>query len=108
MKPGEVYYKFTVENEKPILKTFSVKGFHETKPNTYIYEEDYPVTGDLFFLRKRDKNHVYFETEIGAASSIYEQYKLRNQQGVSSPLITKIVQWDYFKKLLEEYPGIMV
>ena len=50
-----------------------------------------------------DVNHVFFENEIGAATSIYEQYKLRTQQNVKSSMITRIIEWDYFQQLLEDY-----
>lgn len=108
MQIGEVYYKFAIYKNKPFLKTFTVKEPSKQSKNAFLYEEKYSISSSLHVLRERDKNHIFFENEIGAATNIYEQYKLRTQQGVSSPMITRIVEWDYFQKLLEDYPGIMV
>lgn len=108
MQQGEVYYKFCVYEDKPFLKTFTVEGPSLNTPNAFQYKENYSVVGQLKLLRTRERNHVYFENEIGAATNIYEQHKLRTQQGVKSQMISKIVEWDYFQQLLEDYPSIMV
>lgn len=108
MEVGQVFYKFAVHKNKPILKTFTLKGLSHDHTNSWKYEENYTIVGNLAFLHARDLNHVYFENEIGAATNIYEQYKLRTQQGVKSQMINKIVEWDYFQQLLEDYPAIMV